>query len=161
MRSARFNRFARASTRCRVNGTRHWRRERRVATRPMKGERAQQVPLPRAPLDCPLLAGYAAATSCPSSPSQPHCSPSTHTACWLCPLCSQMYAFQHNLTVCSPARTSAGRKMHAATMIRRNTPFRGAGVCRYVDCMFRLACLRYGVRSGLCCVVCSPSGCSE
>ena len=138
-----------------------WRRERRVATRPMEGENAQQVPLPRVSDDCPLLAGHAAAAFYSSSPSQPHCSPSTHTACWLCPLCSQMYAFQHTSTVCSPARTLAGRRMHVASMIRRNSPFRGAGVCRYVDCMFRLACLRYGVRSGLCCVVCSQSGCSE
>ena len=36
------------------------------------------------------IAGYAAATSCFSSPSQPHNSLTTHASCWLCLSCLQL-----------------------------------------------------------------------
>ena len=50
-----FHSLAQASTRSRANGTRLWHRERRVATRPMKGEKAQKVSLHAHRIDCPRV----------------------------------------------------------------------------------------------------------
>ena len=93
-----FHSLAQASTRSRANGTRLWHRERRVATRPMKGEKAQKVSLHAYRIDRPLLAWHHATASCFSCPPQLHNSPTTHTACWLLLLRSQDGALQQSST---------------------------------------------------------------
>ena len=95
------------------------RRERRVATSPMKGEKAQQVSLPRARHDCPLLAEHAATASCISSPYQLHNSLTTHASCWLCPSCSQEEACQQISTQISLELVPAGRSLDAGSRDNR------------------------------------------
>ena len=112
----------------------------------MKGEKAQQVSLPRPRDDFPMLAGHAAAASCLSHPSQPHCSFTTHTSCWPCPLSSQEEAPEQNLASLSPAITLAERAAHVVGRYERASALEQPYTCIDVACMLRLPC--YGTVYG-------------